>query len=163
MRRHATLLQLFDNFEQRLPLWLPLSPIEKLEMIMSQRIPEEAAILSTLFDAQYKRKGLILRAHVAAERSLDSMIYEKYDYLTDLASMSFREQTLEKEIEKDTKYNLELFKYIQFIVGNYDHYEKENSNLKRQFERIYKLLEKKKEKSERIQEVRAERRKKKRR
>ena len=49
---HGLATETYDPAEYRLPLWLPLSLEQKLDMILHQRIPEEVEMMQFLVDEE---------------------------------------------------------------------------------------------------------------
>ena len=59
----------FDKNEQRLPLWMLMSYDQKLDMLMHERIEEEAEIMQFLIDVEYN----LSRNLVSNERALHAV------------------------------------------------------------------------------------------
>jgi len=72
---------MYDDHEERMSLWLPLSLKDKLNMIMHQRNPEEVEIMLMLLDQEYnltENYGMSERIDFLLERSVDIQIFNKY-------------------------------------------------------------------------------------
>lgn len=93
---HGLATETYDPAEYRLPLWLPLSLEQKLDMILHQRIPEEVEMMQFLVDEEcgcgqnQQARGLKKYEDVdkTLERALDGLAFQKYMALTRMQAMN---------------------------------------------------------------------------
>jgi len=81
---------MYDDHEERMSLWLPLSLKDKLNMILHQRNNQEFEIMLMLLDQEYnlaENYGMSERIDFILERSVDFSIFNKYQSYARLKSV----------------------------------------------------------------------------
>ena len=81
---------MYDDHEERMSLWLPLSLKDKLNMILHQRNNQEFEIMLMLLDQEYnlaENYGMSERIDFILERSVDFSIFNKYQSYATLKSV----------------------------------------------------------------------------
>ena len=111
--------QTYDPSEYRLPLWLPLSLEQKLDMILHQRIDEEVEMMQFLIDeelgcGQHQRASALKRYEEVdrmLERALDGLIFDKYMTMTRLQALNASIRVCDERLKKHVFEDEKLIKY----------------------------------------------------
>lgn len=114
----------YDASEYRLPLWLPLSLEQKLDMLLHQRIDEEVEMMQFLIDEELgcgqNYQAFKLKQYVEVdkmlERALDALIFEKYMTLTRMQAINASNKMCDDRISNHTKEDDQLMTYTNFLI-----------------------------------------------
>jgi len=96
----------YDASEYRLPLWLPLSLEQKLDMVLHQRIDEEVEMMQFLIDeelgcGQHQQASSLKKYEEVdkmLERALDALVFEKYMTLTRMQAINASNKMCDERI-----------------------------------------------------------------
>ena len=119
--------QTYDPSEYRLPLWLPLSLEQKLDMILHQRIDEEVEMMQFLIDeelgcGQQPRAAALKRYEEVdkmLERALDGLIFEKYMTMTRLQALNASIKVCTGRLKEHDIEDEKLQKYETFLISKH--------------------------------------------
>jgi len=117
---------LYDELEYRLPLWLPLTLAEKLDMLMHQRIDEEMEIMIFLIQQEYELDSSwqdVLKVDVMIERALDRQIYKKYMNLTRYQAFRYSKRQCKQRLKILEEEEKGLGEYINYLRRAHVEYE----------------------------------------
>lgn len=119
----------YDKFsEYRLPLWLPLSLEQKLDMLMHQRLDEEVEMMQFLLDEELgcgqKQNAASLKKYEDVdkmlEKALDSLIFNKYIILTRIQATNTSIKMCNQRIDNHHFQDDKLLKYANFLITQYE-------------------------------------------
>ena len=111
--------------DYRTALWLPLSLNQKLKMLLFQRDPFEFNIMCTLIMKELEsQKRIAAKMDNLLEKTLNSVIYQKYFLMWELRSQGFSLYKYDKYIGHFTSEIGPIIKFIQFL-------ERKNNDIQR--------------------------------
>lgn len=119
--------QTYDPTEYRLPLWLPLTLDQKLDMLLHQRISEEVEMMQFLIDEE-QGCGLIQQApnlkkyeevDKKLERALDGLIFEKYMMLTRIQAINQSKMSCDNRMGNRKEEEEELMTYANWLTARH--------------------------------------------
>lgn len=117
--------EMYDDNEQRLSLWLPLSINEKLDMIMHQRNPDEMEIMIYLLNQEYnltENFGISEKFDTLLERSLDLQVFNKYHSFARLKAFDKSLQLCLRRLSHVLDEDTSALEYAAFLRERHDHY-----------------------------------------
>lgn len=109
---------MFVEGEYRLSLWLPLTLKEKLDMILHQRSEEEMEIMLFLLDQEYDLSNNIGnsdRMDLLLERSLDALIFQKYQSCARYQAINKSLDLCRKRVGQVFEEDKSLLEYAAFM------------------------------------------------
>lgn len=114
----------FDPQEYRLPLWLPLSLEQKLDMVLHQRIDEEVEMMQFLIDEELgcglNQEATSLKKYDTVdkmlEQALDAQIFDKYLTMTRIQATNTSLKMCEQRIQDHKAEDENLHTYANFLI-----------------------------------------------
>lgn len=114
----------YDASEYRLPLWLPLSLEQKLDMVLHQRIDEEVEMMQFLIDEELgcgqRQEASSLKKYEEVdkmlERALDALVFDKYMTLTRMQAMNASNKMCDERISNHEREDGQLMDYANFLL-----------------------------------------------
>ena len=113
----------YDPGEYRLPLWLPLTLEQKLDMLLHQRNHEEVEMMQFLIDEE---QGCGHNCHAPSlkkyeevdkklEQALDGLLFEKYMALTRMQALNSSIHRCEDRLKNRKGDDGDLMKYAEWL------------------------------------------------
>jgi len=128
----------YDADEYRLPLWLPLSLEQKLDMLLHQKISEEAEIMQFLIDEE---QGCGLKVQAASlkkyedvdkklEQAVDGLIFEKHMLLTRMQAINTAKDRCQSHLESLKSDDTDIKKYAEWLIRKLETAQEEEKRMR---------------------------------